>query len=116
MMPILLTEAAVQRLLPLTDLIGTMEAALMQYSTEGVQQPLRTVLQIGTKKEYFGVMPAYISVPGALGVKVVTFYKSNAERSLPTHLATVLLFDPETGAILALMDGRYITEARTAAV
>ena len=42
--------------------------------------------------------------------------ESNAQRDLPTHLATIVLLDPETGALLALMDGRYLTEARTAAV
>jgi alanine dehydrogenase len=43
-------------------------------------------------------------------------FGSNAEKGLPTHLATILLMDPTTGALLAVMDGRYITEARTAAV
>jgi thiomorpholine-carboxylate dehydrogenase len=44
----------------------------------------------------------------------VTFYPNNTE--LPTHMAVIALFDPKTGAPLALMDGRYITEMRTAAV
>ncbi len=48
--------------------------------------------------------------------KLVTVYHSNLERELPSHLATILLFDPETGALSAILDGRYITEARTAAV
>ena len=43
-------------------------------------------------------------------------YHSNAARGLPSHLATIVLLDPETGALQAVMDGRYITEARTAAV
>jgi ornithine cyclodeaminase len=61
-------------------------------------------------------MPAYVPSRAALGTKLVTVFESNAERGLPTHLATIVLLDPETGALLALMDGRYITEARTAAV
>ena len=52
----------------------------------------------------------------ALGAKLVTVFGSNAARGLHTHLATIMLLDPETGALLALLDGRYITEARTAAV
>ena len=43
-------------------------------------------------------------------------FGGNAARGLHTHLATIVLLDPETGALLALLDGRYITEARTAAV
>jgi alanine dehydrogenase len=53
---------------------------------------------------------------GAMGAKLVTVFGSNAARGLPSHLATIMLLDPETGALLALLDGRYITEARTAAV
>lgn len=53
--------------------------------------------------------------PG-LGAKLVTVVGSNAARGLPSHLASILLLDPETGALQALLDGRFITEARTAAV
>jgi ornithine cyclodeaminase/alanine dehydrogenase-like protein (mu-crystallin family) len=60
-------------------------------------------------------MPAFIEQPPALGTKIVTVYASNAERGLPSHLATLVLLDPETGGLLAILDGRYITEARTAA-
>src|SRR5213082_2574751 len=60
------------------------------------------------------MMPAL--TPDGLGIKIVTFYATNAERGLPTHMATIFLVDPETGAPLAVMDGRLITEMRTAAV
>src|SRR2546430_3779632 len=33
-----------------------------------------------------------------------------------SHMATIYLVDPETGAPLVVMDGRLITEMRTAAV
>jgi thiomorpholine-carboxylate dehydrogenase len=59
-------------------------------------------------------MPAH--TPDGLGLKAVTFYPSNSERGIPTHMATIFLVDPETGAPLAIMDGRLITEMRTAAV
>jgi thiomorpholine-carboxylate dehydrogenase len=51
-----------------------------------------------------------------MGIKLVTFYPNNAARGLPTHLAVIQLFAPETGEALALIDGRLITEMRTAAV
>jgi len=54
--------------------------------------------------------------PEGLGLKIVMFYPKNVERGLPTHMATVSLVDPETGTPLAVMDGRLITEMRTAAV
>ena len=60
------------------------------------------------------MMPAL--TPDGLGMKAVTFYPSNAERGIPTHMATIFLVDPQTGTPLAIMDGRLITEMRTAAV
>jgi ornithine cyclodeaminase/alanine dehydrogenase-like protein (mu-crystallin family) len=51
-----------------------------------------------------------------MGVKLVSFYPGNAGTEVPTHLAMVLLFRPDTGEPLAVMDGRRITEMRTAAV
>jgi len=115
-MPILLTEADVKALVHMDDLIETMESALSEFSARNVSQPLRTVLQVGAQKAFFGVMPASMPSRGALGTKLVTVYASNLERGLPSHLATSVLLDPETGALRALVDGRYITEARTAAV
>lgn len=115
-MPILLTEADVRALISMDDLIGVMEDVLAEFSARRVVQPLRAVLQVGVQKAFFGVMPAYLPSLPAMGTKMVTVYGSNIERDLPTHLATITLLDPETGALLALVDGRFITEARTAAV
>jgi alanine dehydrogenase len=112
----LLTEHHVASLLPPADLIPAMEAALAQFSAGEVQQPVRTVLSVGPRKAYFGVMPAYVAAPPQMGAKLVTVFGDNLAKGLPSHLATILLFDPDTGALAAVMDGRYITEARTAAV
>jgi ornithine cyclodeaminase len=61
-------------------------------------------------------MPAALASPPAVGTKLVTVFASNRAIGMPSHLATIVLLDPETGALLAIVDGRYITEARTAAV
>jgi len=115
-MPLLLTESDVRNLLPPADLIVTMEQALSEFSSGQVTQPVRTALQVPPHRNFFGVMPAYMPSPAALGIKLVTVFNENAARGLPTHLATILLLDPETGALEVIMDGRYITEMRTAAV
>jgi alanine dehydrogenase len=112
----LLNEAQVKALLPMSDLIEAMENALARYSAGEVQQPVRTVLTVGPTKAYFGVMPAYIPQPARMGAKLVTVFGGNEARGLPSHLATILLLDADTGALEAILDGRYITEARTAAV
>ena len=116
LMAILLTEADVRRLLPMPDLIAAMRAALVQYSIGAAQQPLRTVLEIGEAKSFFGIMPAALGSPAAMGAKLVTVFNANRNAGLPTHLATIVLLDHDTGALQAILDGRYITEARTAAV
>jgi ornithine cyclodeaminase len=111
----LLNEADVKAVLSMSDLIETMTHALRQFSSGGVVQPVRSVVVVGAHA-FFGTMPAYVKEPAAMGAKLVTVYGSNAERGLPSHLATILLLDPDTGALRAILDGRYITEARTAAV
>ena len=115
----LLTESDVKSVLTMDDLIETMTSALLGFSTGGVTQPVRTVIPVG--EDAFGAfMPAFVKAGPAtaatFGTKIVTVFGSNAARGLPSHLASVMLLDPETGALLALLDGRYITEARTAAV
>lgn len=114
-MAILLTEEDVRRVLSLDDLLETMEAAVAGYSGGHAEQPVRAIVPV-SPTAFFGVMPALLKRPQALGAKLVTVFGTNADRNLPTHLATIVLLDPETGALLAIMDGRYITESRTAAV
>jgi ornithine cyclodeaminase len=114
-MAVLLAERDVRAVLSMDDLISAMETALEGFSGGGARQPLRTVVEAGGHG-FYGVMPAYLEDPAALGTKLVSVYHGNPARGLPSHLATILLHDPDTGALLAVMDGRYITEARTAAV
>lgn len=115
-MPVLLSEQDVRIVLSMRDLIDAMERALAQFSSREVVQPLRTVIEVGLQKAFVGIMPAFIADPAALGTKVVSVFGSNSAVGLPTHLATIVLLDPMTGELLAIMDGRFITEARTAAV
>lgn len=112
----LLTEADVQSVLTMDDLIDTMGSALARFSQRTVEQPVRTVIPIAADA-FFGTMPAFArGDDAALGAKLVTVFGSNADKGLPSHLASIVLLDPETGALRAVLDGRYITEARTAAV
>ena len=115
-MPLLLNEHDVRSVLTMPDLIDSMRGALVAYSSGRAQQPLRTVLELGEQRAFFGIMPAALDDTRAIGTKLVTVFPSNRGRNLPSHLATIVLLDPDTGALEALLDGRYITEARTAAV
>jgi ornithine cyclodeaminase/alanine dehydrogenase-like protein (mu-crystallin family) len=112
--PLFLNEEQVRQHLHMADLIPAMEKALIDFSTGKVTQPVRSVIKVDPPGGFLGLMPAL--TPEGLGLKAVTFYPSNAERGIPTHMATIFLVDPRTGTPLAIMDGRLITEMRTAAV
>jgi ornithine cyclodeaminase/alanine dehydrogenase-like protein (mu-crystallin family) len=114
--PLFLNEEQVRQHLRMADLIPAMEKALIDFSEGKVTQPVRSVIKVDVAAAtgFLGLMPAL--TPDGLGLKAVTFYPSNADRGIPTHMATIFLVDPETGTPLAIMDGRLITEMRTAAV
>jgi alanine dehydrogenase len=107
-----LDENAVGRLLRVEEVIPAMEGALADFSSRRVVQPTRVMVPVTEHEGFLGLMPAYTGA--ALGTKLVAFYPRNTE--VPTHHATILLFKPETGEALVTMDGRLITEVRTAAV
>src|SRR5713101_9970054 len=109
-----LDEEQVRKHLRMEELIPAIQKALIDFSAGKVTQPVRSVISADPPGGFFGMMPAL--TPEGLGIKIVTFYAANAERGIPTHMATIFLVDPKTGAPLAVMDGRLITEMRTAAV
>jgi ornithine cyclodeaminase/alanine dehydrogenase-like protein (mu-crystallin family) len=107
-------EAAIGRVLRMEGLIQVMEQALIDFSLARVIQPVRTVIPIERHSALMGIMPV---VHGdVMGAKLVTVYPNNAATGLPTHLGLIALFRSDTGEPLAILDGRLITEMRTAAV
>jgi ornithine cyclodeaminase/alanine dehydrogenase-like protein (mu-crystallin family) len=109
---LVLDETQVRRHLTYDALIPALEQALIRFSTGETAQPVRSVLPAPWHHGLFGIMPAV----GAdlMAVKLVTFFENNT--TLPTHQAVIQLFSAETGEPLATLDGRLITEMRTAAV
>jgi ornithine cyclodeaminase/alanine dehydrogenase-like protein (mu-crystallin family) len=114
--PQFFSEDDVRARLHLPYLIDAMEQALVEFSAGRVQQPVRTVLEFGGERSLFGLMPSYVPSLPALGAKLVTVCAGNAKRELDTHQAIIVMLDPETGVTRAILEGRYITEVRTAAV
>jgi ornithine cyclodeaminase/alanine dehydrogenase-like protein (mu-crystallin family) len=112
------SEQEVRAVLTYKALIPAIRQALIDYSAGSVIQPPRMILRAGNADDHrngwLGLMPA---VSGdVMGVKTVTFYAGNDELGLHTHMAIIELIKRATGEPLALMDGRLITEMRTAAV
>ncbi len=106
-----LDEPAVSARLHMATLIPAIGRALRALAAGSVVQPVRTIVPIAEHRGFLGSMPAYVD--GHLGVKLVTFYPHATGPH--THHAVILMFDAATGAPQAMLDGRLITEMRTAA-
>lgn len=111
---LVLSEKEVRSLLNIEELIRVLEEAHIQFSTGKAVMPVRLVVPLAQIKGRLTSMPAYLSGANALGMKVVTYFQENPKLGLPAIAATITLFSPETGKLLVLMDGSYITALRTA--
>lgn len=78
--------------------------------------PLRHLMRIPQKAGIFGMMPAYMETPDALGVKIITVFNGNHGTEYDSHQGVVLLFEPDHGSIVAVIDASSVTAIRTAAV
>ncbi|MFT5507101.1 MAG: ornithine cyclodeaminase/alanine dehydrogenase-like protein (mu-crystallin family) [Hyphomicrobiaceae bacterium] len=107
-----ISEAEIQAVLEWRPLMDTLERAMISFSAGEVAQPVRQMVQVPGQNAIIAAMPA---VGEAMAVKVVTLYHDNAGTDLPTHQAVILVFDKSNGSPLAILDGRLITEMRTAA-
>jgi ornithine cyclodeaminase len=103
-------------LLPMTECIDLMAAALASLARDESIQPLRTVLRVpGTNGALYD-MPAWSGDPGALAVKLITVFPDNHARGLESHHGVVVSFDVETGRPACIVDAGALTAIRTAAV
>ena len=113
-----ISEQEVREHLTYDALIPAIRQALIDYSAGVVDQPARMILRAGNAggahNGWFAIMP--VIAGDVMAVKTVTFYPGNAELGLPTHMAMIELLRRSTGEPLAVMDGRLITEMRTACV
>jgi thiomorpholine-carboxylate dehydrogenase len=105
-------ESEIAEVLEWGALIDSMEQAMIAFSAGRVEQPVRQMVPVPGRDAIIAAMPA---VGDAMAVKVVTLYHDNAGTELPTHQAIILVFDIDNGSPLAALDGRLITEMRTAA-
>jgi ornithine cyclodeaminase len=65
---------------------------------------------------HFNVLRGHLGPEHVSGVKVVGDFVGNWRLGLPSELALVLLLDPDTGMPLGIVDGTWLTAARTGAL
>jgi ornithine cyclodeaminase len=83
------------------------------------QTTIEPRMHLVPEKDYpghFNVLRGYIRPLQLAGVKVVGDFYKNYEHGLPSELAVLNLFDPKTGAPVAIIDASDITDMRTGAV
>jgi ornithine cyclodeaminase/thiomorpholine-carboxylate dehydrogenase len=109
---VLLSEADVQRVLEPEALLDALATEFIALTRGESSSPARNEVVVPDAGFLLG-MPAWRpSQP--IAVKLVSVFHGNHQVGLPGHLALICLFDPATGAPIAIMDGTYITAARTA--
>jgi len=114
---LILTSSEIEQLLSMDECIGVMTDALTALARGAVHQPLRMIVQPPAASGLMALMPAYIGQPSATyGLKVICVFPANPSKGKDAHQGGVLLFSPDTGELLALMNASAITAIRTAAV
>ncbi len=108
---LVLSRADVRRLLDLDQLLDALERVFVELSAGRASVPPRIAAE--TERGLLAAMPGYAD--GILETKLVSVFAGNHEVGLPSHQATIALFDDKTGKPLALMDGTEITAVRTGA-
>jgi ornithine cyclodeaminase len=111
-----LSRADIEQLLDLDECRQAMAEVMVELSAGRGLQPLRTVLTYHEGRNSALFMPAVLTDPAVLGVKVVTIHPGNRSAAIPTHHGALMLFESEGGSPLALLEGSSITAIRTAAV
>jgi alanine dehydrogenase len=105
--------------LALTDdeILEAVEAALAaQGRGETVIEPRVHLVPESSEKGHFNVLRGYVKPLGVAGVKIVGDFVGNYKLGLPSEMALLNLFSPETGMPLAVIDATAITDMRTGAV
>ena len=100
--------------LPMNECIRAMDAAMRAASAGRVAIPQRQMMSL-EGGGIFAVMPGIGPELGCYGAKIAGVHPGNPQRGLPAIQGMVVLFDYQTGAPLAIMDGAEITAIRTAA-
>ena len=97
------------------EVVDVLDDAFAQKAKGLVQNPPKPAVR-PRPDAFINAMPAYLGGSDRAGIKWVAGYETNRARGLPYIHGVFILTDAETGAPLALMDGGWITEVRTAGV
>src|SRR4051812_6299873 len=111
---LIVTQAEIPGLLPMSECIDVMAEVLKTLARGDAVLPLRRGTSVPDGSGFLVVMPGYTASPPALGLKAISVYPGNLGSEYDSHQGAVLLFEPVHGRLLAMMDASTITGIRTA--
>jgi ornithine cyclodeaminase/alanine dehydrogenase-like protein (mu-crystallin family) len=94
--------------------IPVVREAMIAFSCGETKQLLRSILPL-SEGRLFGLMPGAMGARGEFGAKLISVFAENAAKGRQSHQGVVVLFDPESGAPVCVVDAGEITAIRTAA-
>ncbi len=109
------TSSDLRDAVSMKDAVRLMSLAFSSFSDNQCYVPPRYVNNIPEKDMTIILKPAYMKKIDRTGIKILYQNEGNCKNCLPTIMGIILLFDGNTGQILALMDGAYLTALRTGA-
>ncbi len=101
--------------IPLKDIISVIEDAFRQKGEGLAEMPPKPGVH-PRPNSFIHAMPAYLKKSDAVGLKWISGNPENPKRGLPYINGIFILNDPDTGLPIAVMDARWMTAYRTAAV
>ena len=113
---LILSDTDVKRLLSMREAIDAVEEAFGEYAKGAVIMPSRSTMMLDRFGGSISLMPSYLEETDALATKIISIYPGNPEHGLPTTVAWIVVNDPETGTLEALLEATYLTAVRTGAV
>ena len=108
---LILSQKDLEEVLTADVAVSAVKEAFSLYSSGKVTQPQRQVLTV--KGNWWGIMPSFTEF--SFSTKIVNVIPQNKEKNLPSVQGVVILMSPDTGEVLAVMDGSVLTAIRTSA-
>lgn len=102
--------------LGLQEIMEAIELGLRAHGQKKVIMPSKDHLALAYPEKLFNILKGYVEPVNVVGVKVIGDFHNNYQYGLPSELALVTLYRPETGAPFAIIDGTLMTWMRTGAV
>jgi len=113
---LIINNVEVESILSMQACIGIMSDAFKALESGKSLQPLRSLMRLPSQKGLLGMMPGYTGENNIFGIKSISVFPENYKKGISSHQGVILLYEGESGRLMAVLDAEEITAVRTAAV